>query len=179
MNPDRAAGPTRSSRATRQCRRRRLRRGGRGALIAPGLMRGHELIREYYDCFNERRFADAAELFAEDAVLEHGPIGQRQLGGAGYIRVAEMWVHAFPDVNLRILHVEQHGDTICEVDLIGTGTHEGTFDVGPNGTFKPTGAHATLRLRELLEIRVGKITYSSLSFDLHELIRQLYPGESP
>jgi predicted ester cyclase len=142
-------------------------------------MRGHELIREYYTCFNERRFTDAAELFSEDAVLEHGPLGQRQHGGAGYIHVAKMWVEAFPDARLNILHVEQHGDTICEVDLIGTGTHQGIFDVGPNGTFKPTGAQATLRLRELLEIRVGKITYSSVSFDLHELIRQLRPDGSP
>jgi predicted ester cyclase len=142
------------------------------------VLRGHELIREYYACFNERRFSDAAELFSTDAVLEHGPIGQRQHGGTGYIHFAEMWVQAFPDASLKILHVEQHGDTICEVDLLGTGTHQGTFDIGPAGMFKATGAHATLRFRELLEIRVGKITYSSLSFDLHELIQQLRPSES-
>jgi len=141
-------------------------------------MRGHHLIREYYSCFNERRFNDSAELFSKDAVLEHGPIGRRQHGGAGYVEFAEMWVRAFPDASLAIVHVEQHGDTICEVDLIGTGTHLGTFDLGPGGTFKPTGARATLRLRELLEIRVEKITYSSLSFDLHELIQQLRPDES-
>ena len=142
------------------------------------MLRGHELIREYYACFNERRFADAADLFSNDAVLEHGPIGQRHHGGAGYIRLAELWVQAFPDAKLAIVHVEQHGDTICEIDLIGTGTHHGTFDIGPGGPFKATGVHATLRLRELLEIRVGKITYSSMSFDLHELMRQLRPDGS-
>jgi predicted ester cyclase len=141
-------------------------------------MRGHELIREYYTCFNERRFADAAELFSEDAVLEHGAIGRRQLGGAGYIHFAEMWVQAFPDAAFSIVRVEQYGDTICEVDLFGTGTHLGTFDLGPGGLFRPTGARAKLPFRELLEVRVGKITYSSLAFDLHELVRQLGRDES-
>ncbi len=141
-------------------------------------MRGQELILEYYACFNERRFADAAELFSQDAVVEHGSSAQRQQGGAGYIHFAEMWVQAFPDAALSIVRVEQHGDTICEVDLLSTGTHLGTFDLGPGGVFKPTGARAKLPFRELLEVRVGKITYSSLSFDLHELVRQLRPDQS-
>jgi predicted ester cyclase len=140
-------------------------------------MPGHELIRKYYACFNERRFADAAEFFSDDAVLEHGPLGQRQQGGTGYLQFAEMWVRAFPDAALSIVRVEQHGDTICEVDLILTGTHLGAFDLGEGGLFKATGAQAKIPVRELLEVRVGKITYSSLAFDLHELIRQLRPDE--
>jgi predicted ester cyclase len=140
-------------------------------------MLGHELIREYYACFNERRFADGAELFADDAQIEHVPIGQRLQGGSGYIQFAEMWVAAFPDAALSIVRVEQHGDTICEVDLLGTGTHLGPFDLGPAGLFKATGARARLPFRELLEIRVGKITYSSMRFDLHELVRQLRPDD--
>jgi predicted ester cyclase len=140
-------------------------------------VRGHELIREYYACFNERRFSDAAEFFSEDAIIEHGSSGSRQVGGAGYVHFAEMWVRAFPDAALSIVRVEQHGDTICEVDLFGTGTHLGTFDLGEGGVFKPTGVRAKLPFRELLEVRVGKITYSSLAFDLHELIVQLKDGE--
>jgi len=141
-------------------------------------MLGHELIREYYACFNQRRFSDAAELFSEDAVVEHAATGQRLLGGAGYIRFAEMWVQAFPDAGLSIVRVEQQGDTICEVDLLGTGTHLGVFDLGATGQFKPTGARARLPFREMLEIRVGRITYSSLRFDLHELMKQLQPNGS-
>ena len=140
-------------------------------------MPGHELIRKYYACFNERRFADAAEFFSDDAVLEHGPLEQRQQDGAGYLQFAEMWVRAFPDAALSIVRVEQHGDTICEVDLIVTGTHLGAFDLGEGGLFKATGTDAKIPVRELLEVRVGKITYSSLAFDLHELIRQLRPDE--
>ena len=133
----------------------------------------HVLIREYYACFNEHRFRDAADLFALDAVLEHQPFGPATRGGGGYLQFAHMWTEAFPDGTLTIDHVEQRGDTICEVDLVATGTHAGDIDMGPYGVFKATGARATLRCRELLEIRSGKITYSSLSFDVHELIRQL------
>ena len=64
---------------------------------------------------------------------------------------------------------------ICEIDLIGTGTHGGDFDMGGYGVFKATGVKTTLRFRELLEIRSGQITYSSLTFDVHDLIRQLTP----
>jgi predicted ester cyclase len=138
-------------------------------------MRGHEFIREYYACFNERRFEDAADMFADDAVIEYHGSSQKELGPQGYVRFAEMWVKAFPDARLGIVRVEQHGDTICEVDLIGTGTHLGVFDLGPAGSFNPTGKPARLPFRELLEVRVGKITYSSLSFSLHELIQQLQP----
>jgi hypothetical protein len=133
----------------------------------------HHLIREYYACFNERRLSDAADLFASDAVLERGPFGTLKNGGEGYLRLAELWLRAFPDSKVRIDHVEQRGDTICEVDIILTGTHLGDLDMPNHGVFKATGAAMTLRVGELLEIRGNKITYSNVSFDASELIRQL------
>lgn len=133
----------------------------------------HLLIRKHYDCFNDRRFAEGADLFSEDCVLEHPPFGQTRRGRDGYLDFVKLWIQAFPDGHLRIDHVEQRGDTICEVDLIGTGTHRGDFDMGGYGVFKATGVNTTLRFRELLEIRGGQITYSSLTFDVHDLIRQL------
>lgn len=133
----------------------------------------HLLIRKLYDCFNQRRFADAADLFSDDCVLEHPPFGQTRHGRQGYLDLVKHWVQAFPDGQLQIEHVEQRGDTICEVDLVGTGTHQGEFNMGGYGVFKATGVQTTLRFRELLEIRGGKITFSSLTFDVHELLRQL------
>ena len=133
----------------------------------------HLLIRKLYDCFNQRRFADGADLFSDDCVLEHPPFGQTRHGRQGYLDLVKHWVQAFPDGQLQIEHVEQRGDTICEVDLVGTGTHQGEFNMGGYGVFKATGVQATLRFRELLEIRGGKITFSSLTFDVHELLRQL------
>ena len=136
-------------------------------------MTAHLLIREYYACFNERRFADAADLFTGDAVLERAPFGTFRNGGDGYIHMAQRWVNAFPDAVVRIDHVEQRGDTICEVDLVMTGTHSGDLDLPGHGLFKATGRTVSLWVSELLEIRARKITYGSISFDELDLVRQL------
>jgi SnoaL-like domain len=130
----------------------------------------HLLIREYYACFNERRFENAAELFTLDAVIEHPPLGRTRRGPDGYLDAARFCTAVFPDCRLQLLRVEQRGDTICEVDLLGTGTHLGDLDMGSLGVFKATGKPATLRIRELLEIRSGRITYSSLRYDMQEFV---------
>jgi len=130
----------------------------------------HLMIREYYRCFNERRFADAADLFTADAVIEHPPFGTARIGPDGYINAAQFCVAVFPDVQLQLMHVEQRGDTICEVDVIGSGTHLGVLDMGSLGVFKPDGVKSMLRIREVLEVRGGKFTYSSLSYDTQEFI---------
>jgi SnoaL-like polyketide cyclase len=133
----------------------------------------HLLIREYYACFNERRLADAADLFTSDAVLERPLFGTLKNGGEGYLQLTELWVKAFPDSKVRIEHVEQRGDTICEADLILTGTHADDLNLLNHGMFKASGCTVTLRQVEVLEIRARKITYSSVSFDVADLIRQV------
>ena len=45
------------------------------------------------------------------------------------------------------------------------------------GVVKATKAAVNLNVAELLEIRAGKITYSSVSFDASELLRQLTRDE--
>lgn len=137
----------------------------------------HLLIREYYKAFNERRFDDAAELFTDDAPIEHLPGAVTRRGPAGYLDSAREAVAAFPDLHLRMTHVEQRGDTICEVDVVCTGTHEGEWSMGTLGPFKPSGRRHSYRFREVLEIRGGKITYSSLSWDLQEIVAQFGKSE--
>jgi predicted ester cyclase len=130
------------------------------------------LIRRYYACFNERRFRDAASLFANDALLEHIPFGQQSRGIDGYVRFATAWLAAFPDGTFALDRVERRTEMMFEVHLLATGTHLGIFDIGIY-QFKPTSRKATLRLRELLSIRDEKIYASTLSFDLNDLISQL------
>ncbi len=132
----------------------------------------HLLIREYYKAFNERRFDDAAEMFTDDAVLEHLPGVAPLHGPTGYLNSARTAVSAFPDLSLRIVHVEQRGDTICEVDLLCTGTHRGEWSLGELGPFKPTGRRHSYHVHEMLEIRGGKITYSSVRWDTKEIVSQ-------
>ncbi len=131
----------------------------------------HLLIREYYKAFNERRFDDAADLFSFDAVIQHRPDGGTLKGPEGYLESARATVAIFPDIQIQILHVEQRGDTIVEVDLVATGTHKGDWNMGALGILKATGEPATIRHREMLEIRGGKITFSSITYNLQQFVR--------
>ncbi len=136
----------------------------------------HSLIHRYYDFYNNRRFQDAANLFSSNAVIEHAPYGSPpRHGGSGYVESAELSMSAFPDARVEVLRIEQHGETTYEVDLLATGTHSGTLDMGTYGRFAPTGATVHLRHRELLEIRDGKILHASVTFDVQELLAQVKP----
>ena len=134
---------------------------------------GDKLIRDYYRAFNERRLDDASSLFAPEAVLKTPAFEQPTSGPQAYLHFARGWLGAFPDAYFRIEHVEQRGDTICEVEVLATGTHTGRLELDSFGSIPPSGARLTLRLRELLEIRYGTITYASLAFDVHHLVQQL------
>ena len=136
----------------------------------------HLLIREYYRAFNERRLDDATELFTSDAMLQHRPDGNALTGPDGYLESARATLAIFPDIQQHILHVEQRGDTIVEVEVTATGRHEGDWNMGTLGILKATGAVTTVRLRELLEIRGGKITFSSITYNLQEFLGK--PGSS-
>ena len=130
----------------------------------------HLLIREYYKAFNERRFDDAAELFTADAVIQHRPDGSLLTGPAGYLESVRATMAIFPDIQIQILHVEQRGDTIVELDLSATGTHKGDWNMGALGILKADGAVKAVRHREMLEIRGGKITYSSITYDIKHFV---------
>jgi len=133
----------------------------------------HVMIREYYKAFNERRFDDAADLFTADAIIQHRPDGVALQGPEGYLESTRATLAIFPDIQIHILHVEQRGDTIVEVDLSATGTHKGDWNMGALGTLKATGASRTVRHREMLEIRGGKITFSSITYNLQEFMGSL------
>src|SRR6266496_3216548 len=132
-----------------------------------------QLIRDYYRCFNERRIVTASTLFAPNAVVEMPPFVQRAHGADAYKEFTDTWLRAFPDAQFTMEHVEQRNETMCEVDLIASGTHAGPLDLGAFGLLRPSSVRLTLRLWELLDIRDGHITYASLSSDLNGLMWQL------
>jgi hypothetical protein len=134
--------------------------------------RADALIREYYTCFNERRFVDAASLFTEDAELEQLPMLRQERGGIGYLQFASAWLRAFPDAVLTPQRILSRSDVAHEVTLTAAGTHRGLLELG-EWAFRPTDLHAVFGIRELLEIRHGKIALSSLSFNLHEIVDTL------
>lgn len=130
------------------------------------------LIGQYYACFNERRFADAVALFTEDAIIEQVPFHRRERGGAAYLMFATVWTRGFPDATVSVQRIRKDSDDTYEVELFGTGTHQGDLAIG-GCCFKPTNASASLHLREVLEFREDRIAGAYLSFDFQELAQQL------
>jgi predicted ester cyclase len=143
----------------------------RASDIRPSVSR-QQRIREYYACFNERRFADAAAMFTGDAVIEQVPFQCRERGGAAYRLFADLWTRAFPDAHVTIDGITESHPAAVEVQLMASGTHTGDLAMG-GCVFKPTGVKTTLQMRELLEFHGSRITASFVSFDLQELARQL------
>jgi predicted ester cyclase len=144
---------------------------GDSAVTPPGA-KALATIDAYYACFNQRRFRDAANLFTANAVLEHIPLGQSRLGREGYLHFAYAWVNAFPDVVIDVERVQSRSETLFDVDLVSRGTHLGDLDFGVY-LFRPSQSSTSLKLRELLEVQEGKITRSTLSFDISDAVRQL------
>lgn len=111
-------------------------------------------------------------MFAPEATVESLPLQEPLRGREGSIAFARRWLEAFPDGQISIERVEQRGDTLCEVDLVATGTHRAKLDLGVY-QFKPSHVPVRIRLRQLFEFRDGRAVFSSLSFDIYDLIRQL------
>ena len=128
-----------------------------------------DLIQQYYKAFNERRFTDAAEMFSADAEIQHRPGSVALKGPEGYLESARMATASFPDIRLEVVDIVLRGDTIAEVSLKATGTLAADWTAGELGTLKATGKPKTFRLRETLEIRAGRITFSTLNYNLQDL----------
>jgi len=56
--------------------------------------------------------------------------------------------------------------------VIAAGTHRGVLELG-GWVFRPSDRRAVFGLRELIEIRDGKIALVNLSFNLHEIVETL------
>jgi hypothetical protein len=135
------------------------------------------IVRQYYAHINERRPADAAALFTEDAVLQL-LLFEPLRGPAGHTKFVERWLQAFPDARLQPNRIQIRGESFCDVDLTATGTHGGSLDMGPY-RFPPSGCTWTLDMRQLFELHEGRIVFSSLSFDVHAFIEQIAPLDLP
>ena len=141
-------------------------------MTAPDATPAESLIRQYYACFNARRLSELAAWFDDDAVVEHMPRRPPQRGGEGYLQFVHAWIEAFPDAVLAIEHIVPRGTHTHEVTLRATGTHQGGLELG-GWIFRPTGACVALHLREVLEVRENRVVFSTVSFDLQQMVEQL------
>jgi hypothetical protein len=129
------------------------------------------LIRAYYDDFNSRRLDAAAARFHADARIEH-ITGHAEQGPDGFRVLAQLWLTAFPDGRLSVAAIRSCGRGMYDVELIATGTHTGSLAFG-SWMFRPTNRTVRLPAREVLQIENGLFRFASLTFDLHDLVRQL------
>src|SRR5205807_672808 len=86
---------------------------------------------------------------------------------------AEHWVRAFPDAVMTVQRLTPRSDSMVEVDVLVKGIHQGILTLGPGLSFKPAGVLASVRLRELLDIRDERIVFASISLDVQDVINQL------
>jgi predicted ester cyclase len=130
-----------------------------------------ELIRAHYRDFNARRLDAMLSRFAADAQIEQitGRVGQ---GPAEYDQFLRRFLEAFPDVQIELAEIQAKTRGFYEVRVIASGLHTGTLAFG-TWLFRPTGLHVRLPARELFQIADGRIQFASVSFDLHDLVRQL------
>jgi hypothetical protein len=136
-----------------------------------------ELVRRYYDLFNQRRLDEAGHLVDPQASFHYLPTGQRLSGRAGYRALAAAWLIAFEDATVEVQSVRRVDDHTVDVTFIGRGTHAGDLELGENVTIPATGRHTELVFHDRLEVHNDLITRAEFDFDLEELKRRLL-GES-
>ena len=142
------------------------------AQVRDGSSVGGALIEQYYASFNQRCFVEGAALFADDAVLEQLPQLRQERGGIGYLQFVSAWLRAFPDAAFVVRRSHSDDNRTFDVSLDAVGTHRGALDVG-GWVFRPTGVQVTFGIREVLEVRDGKIVFSSITFNLHDIVEKL------
>jgi hypothetical protein len=129
------------------------------------------LIRAHYDDINGRRLDAAAARFHAGARIEHAT-GQVEQGPQGFRVLALKWLSAFPDGRLTVEAIRPQGRNLYEVDLLATGTQTGALAFG-SSSFRPSGIAVRLPARELFQVENGQFHLASVTFDLHDLVRQL------
>jgi predicted ester cyclase len=111
-------------------------------------------------------------LFTEDHVaLETCATGYRYEGIEEVVhREFGRWTAAFPDLAIEVLDVAASGE-LEMVEAIGTGTHEGLFDIGRQ--LEPTGRSINLPFVSVYRIKDGRATHSRHYWDDAVIMNQL------
>lgn len=127
-----------------------------------------EIVRRFFDAWNEADFEAIEELVADDAE-HHDPADPPDVpaGPEGEKRRIELYQSAFPDATLEIEDVVAEGDEVA-VRWTATGTHEGEF-MG----VEPTGNEVEIAGLEIRRIEDGRIAESWAVFDALGLLQQL------
>lgn len=134
-----------------------------------------ELVRRYYELFQEEDFDALEEVLASDYTV-HGVPGpeEGELTGRDAIEgYLQEYLQAFPDLTATLEEVVAEGDMVAYRATI-TATHEGEFMGMP-----PTGEKVNVDGEGFFRIEEGKIAEAWPQMDTLGMLQQLGVVELP
>ncbi len=129
-------------------------------------MNNKELIRAYYDMWNEHNFDKAVELLDSD-IRFRGSLDITANGIEGFLDYAKMIMTAFPNL-YHATEMSVVEGNMAAVYVTYTGTHE-----GPVFNYKPTGNRICYSGASFFHFKNGKISSINVLGDLNSLHKQL------
>jgi steroid delta-isomerase-like uncharacterized protein len=137
-----------------------------------------QTAHRYYDLFNARRLDETEKLIASEALFHYPGVAHHLVGPAGHRTLSQLWLTAFPDLQLRILATRSSDDRTIVTRSIAQGTHQGPLRLG-DVAVPATGRRVLVEFKHVLEVQDGRITGVSLQLDVKALVRQLTDGAAP
>ncbi len=129
-------------------------------------MDNKELIRAYYEMWNEHDF-DKADLLLDKDIRFRGSLDITANGIEGFKDYAKMIISAFPNL-YHAAEMSVFEGNMAAVYVTYTGTHEGTLF-----HYKPTGNRICYSGASFFHFRNGKISNINVLGDLNSLHKQL------
>jgi predicted ester cyclase len=117
---------------------------------------GHakELTDQFWALFEADRLMEAAELVHPDCHFKMP--GMELQGRAALIEMLRAYRTAFPDLQHRVIHHVEAGDTIA-LELLVEGTHTGPMQT-PQGTIPATGRRVVWESCDYVRVTQGKLS---------------------
>ncbi len=125
-----------------------------------------QLVRDYYDMWNEKDFSKAEKLLDPD-IRFRGSLDITANGIEGFKEYAKLLFTAFPNL-YHALEITVHEDERAAVYVTYTGTHE-----GPLFKYPPTGNRICYSGASFFHFRNGKIYSINVLGDLNALHKQI------
>lgn len=129
-------------------------------------MNNKELVRAYYEMWNEHTFEKASVLLDTD-IRFHGSLGITANGIEGFKEYAQMITTAFPNL-YHAVEITVHEENRAAVYVTYTGTHKGAL-MG----YEPHGNRICYTGASFFHFKEGKIQDIKVLGDLNSLLKQL------
>lgn len=129
-------------------------------------MDNKQLIRGYYDMWNNRDF-EQAEKFLDEDIRFRGSLDIVANGIEGFKEYAKLIITAFPNL-YHAIEMEVHEKNLAAVYVTYSGTHEGEL-LG----YEPTGNRISYSGAAFFQFKNEKIASINVLGDLNSLHKQL------